>query len=187
MANVLKTVFHVHTDYSDDSNISISHLIDACAHRKVNCIAVTDHDTIAGARELAAHAGPSLRVIIGEEISTIDGHLIGLFLRERIEPGMPVRRSAEAIHDQGGLVVVPHPFNRIFGCSLNEKVYEILDLILSAPREAGTEGALQARRTLREHLSALGYAVEEEPFRFSASIRPIRRNHPAVAWPASLR
>lgn len=123
-----KTVFHIHTDYSDDCNASIHDVIESARCSRVQCVAITDHDTIEGARQLAA-AGAPLQVIVGEEISTADGHLIGLFLRECVEPGMSVRRTAEAIRAQGGLVVVPHPYNRIFGCSLRDRVNDILDLI----------------------------------------------------------
>ncbi len=125
----IKTVFHVHTDYSDDSNASIRDVIQSARLGGVQCVAVTDHDCIDGARELAAAAGSDIEVIVGEEISTADGHLIGLFLQKPVEPGMSVRRTARAIRSQGGLVVVPHPFNRAFGCSLRDKVNEILDLI----------------------------------------------------------
>ena len=128
MANPIKTVFHVHTDYSDDCNTSIEDLLATARREGVGCIAVTDHDNVDGARALAA-AGPDLRVIVGEEISTADGHLIGLFLRDCVSPGRPVRRTAEAIREQGGLVVVPHPFNSLFGCGLRDKVHEIIDLI----------------------------------------------------------
>ncbi len=126
---LVKTVFHVHTDYSDDSNLSLCCLIDQAQERGVGCVTVTDHDSIDGACRLADMAGAELQVIVGEEISTQDGHLIGLFLRDFIEPGMPVRRTAEAIREQGGLVVVPHPYNRLFDCSLGDKAYDILDLI----------------------------------------------------------
>ena len=128
MATPIKTVFHVHTDYSDDCNTSIEDLLTTARRQGVGCIAITDHDNIDGARAFAA-AGPDLRVIVGEEISTTDGHLIGLFLRDCVSPGRPVRRTAEAIREQGGLVVVPHTFNRLFGCGLRDKVHEILDLI----------------------------------------------------------
>lgn len=126
---MLKTVFHVHTDYSHDSNITADGLIDEARRRGVGCITITDHDTIAGARAVAAKAGHDLKVIIGEEVSTEDGHLIGLFLREEIRPGLSARRTAELIRRQGGLVVVPHPFNTLFGCSLREKVYDVIDLV----------------------------------------------------------
>lgn len=125
----IKTVFHVHTHYSDDGNASVQDIIDNARLSGVDCVAVTDHDSIEGARKLDAIAPDDLHVIIGEEISTADGHLVGLFLSEQIRPGMSARETAEAIRDQGGLVVVPHPFNRMFGCSLRDRAYEILDLI----------------------------------------------------------
>ncbi|HSW45725.1 MAG TPA: PHP domain-containing protein [Phycisphaerae bacterium] len=126
---LLKTVFHIHTDYSDDSDNTVEHLLDAAERFGVRVLAVTDHDTIDGARAMAAIAPPHMKVIIGEEVSTTDGHLIGLFLRETIEPGLPARKTAEQIRRQGGLVVVPHPFNTIFGCSLREAAHDILDLV----------------------------------------------------------
>jgi len=125
----LKTVFHVHTDHSDDSNNSAERLIDLASRAGVGCVAVTDHDTITGAREMASKAGPDLRVIVGEEVSTPHGHLVGLFLREPIERGLSVRQAAQAIKHQGGLVVVPHPFNQMFGCGLRGRINEILDLV----------------------------------------------------------
>lgn len=125
----IKTVFHIHTDYSDDSNLSLLRLVGEARERGVGCVAVTDHDSIAGAVRLAEMAGDDLRVIVGQEVSTSDGHLIGLFLQDLVEPGMSVRRTAEAIRQQGGLVVVPHPYNRLFDCSLGDRVYDILDLI----------------------------------------------------------
>jgi hypothetical protein len=127
--HLLKTVFHVHTDYSDDSDNTIEHLLDAAGRLGVHVLAVTDHDTTEGARRLAARAPRGLKVIVGQKISTADGHLIGLFLNEPIAPGLSHRATARDIRRQGGLVVVPHPYNTIFGCSLREAVYDILDLI----------------------------------------------------------
>jgi hypothetical protein len=125
---LLKTAFHVHTNYSDDCNASPEDIVAAARRAGIGCVAITDHDTLDGAIAMTKTAG-DLRVIVGEEISTTDGHLIGLFLRERVEPGLAVRETAERIRDQGGLVIAPHPFNSIFGCGLREKVYEILDLL----------------------------------------------------------
>ena len=125
----LKTVFHVHTDYSDDCENSVDHLLESARRYRIDCLAVTDHDTIEGAQALAAEAGPELKVIVGQEISTSEGHLIGLFLREPVEPEMSPRQTAEAIKEQGGLIVAPHPFNTLFGCSLREAVYDIIDLL----------------------------------------------------------
>lgn len=125
---LVKTVFHVHTDYSHDSNNCVDGLLAEGRARGVGCLTITDHDSIEGARAAAARAHSGVQVIVGEEISTTQGHLIGLFLHEHIEPGQSPRKTAELIKRQGGLVVVPHPFNRLFGCSLREAVYDILDL-----------------------------------------------------------
>lgn len=122
---LLKTVFHVHTHYSDDANVSVQDLLAEARARNVQCLAVTDHDTIEGAQELASRCGPELRVIIGEEVSTRDGHLIGLFLQEHIPAGLSARRTAELIRSQEGLVIAPHPFNRLFGCSLRDRIHTL--------------------------------------------------------------
>lgn len=126
---LLKTVFHVHTDYSPDCDIPVEGLLAEARARGVRCLTVTDHDTIEGARAAAALAGPDLQVIIGEEVSTSQGHLIGLFLHEHIEPGQSARRTAELIRRQGGLVIAPHPFNCLFDCSLRDAVYDVIDLL----------------------------------------------------------
>lgn len=125
---MLKTLIHIHTDHSFDSDISVDALARFAEENDLGCIAVTDHDTIEGALRLRAVA-PHVRVIIGEEVSTRDGHLIGLFLKEKVEPGMSARDTALAIKRQGGLVLLPHPFVKAFGCGLRDVSWEIADLI----------------------------------------------------------
>jgi predicted metal-dependent phosphoesterase TrpH len=81
----------------------------------LDVIAITDHDCIEGAleaRERARACGSSLHVILGEEVSTRDGHVVGLFLTERIPPGMSAEETISAIHEQDGLAVAAHPFRR---------------------------------------------------------------------------
>lgn len=126
---LLKTVFHVHTDYSFDCDNPVESVIEDARARGVGCVTITDHDTMEGVRAAEALAGRDLRIIAGEEITTREGHLIGLFLHEEIEPGQSARRTAELIHRQGGVVVAPHPFNRLFDCSLRESVYDLIDLV----------------------------------------------------------
>lgn len=123
----MKTLIHLHTNYSYDSDIPVEALADFVLREEIDCIAVTDHDTIEGAVRLQAMT--DCRVIVGEEVSTRDGHLIGLFLTRHVEPGMTAMDTARAIHDQGGLVLVPHPFIRTFGCALKKKTVEIAELI----------------------------------------------------------
>ncbi len=125
----VKTVFHIHTDYSDDGANSPERIVDLARRQGVGCVAITDHDTIEGARAAAQAAGNKPTVIIGEEISTTRGHLIGLFLETHVPPGLSPRQTALAIKDQGGLVVVPHPFNSMFSCGLRRHLSDIIDLI----------------------------------------------------------
>jgi len=82
-------------------------LIETARQRGVECLAITDHDEIAGALEARAIGG--VRIIVGEEISSTDGHVIGLFLEERVPPRLPLEETAQLIRGQGGLVLAPHP------------------------------------------------------------------------------
>ena len=86
---------------------------------QVDVVAITDHDEVRGAliARAFARARPDLgvEVVVGEEISTRNGHLIGLFLEERVPPGLPAARTIELIHGQGGLAVAAHPFHPVRG------------------------------------------------------------------------
>ena len=123
----IRALIHVHTDYSFDSNVSLDTLARFLAEHDFGCVAVTDHDTIEGGRRLRSLTGA--RVIIGEEVSTRDGHLIGLFLSERVRAGMSAEDTARAIRDQGGVVLLPHPFAPAFFGGLGDAAWRIADLI----------------------------------------------------------
>lgn len=110
---------HVHSHVSDGSQ-SPETIVRAAAGR-VDVVALTDHDEIAGAlraREYA-RARPDLGVdvVVGEEISTLNGHLIGLWLQERIPPGLTALETIALIHAQGGLAIAAHPFHPIRGAA----------------------------------------------------------------------
>lgn len=133
---MLKTVIHIHTHYSHDSNRTPAQLLDTAREQGVDAIAVTDHDEIEGAFEAARIAADQtragrrpVRVIVGQEISTADGHVIGLFLSRRIEPGQSCLRTAERIHEQGGLVLAPHPFLTFDSCSLLDNIFKLRPLL----------------------------------------------------------
>jgi hypothetical protein len=116
--------FHSHSNYSRDSVIAPDKLVDTCLRKGVDCIAVTDHNEIEGAfvvRRLAAERAPGrLEVIIGEEVKTSEGEIIGLFLHELVPRGLSPEETVRAIHEQGGLAVVPHPYD-IFRRSVIKK------------------------------------------------------------------
>jgi predicted metal-dependent phosphoesterase TrpH len=90
-------------------------LVDHAARRaRLDVIAVTDHDTIEGALRAREYAAKRARfqVIVGEEVSSRDGHIVALFLERRVRPGMSAAATVHAIHDQGGLAIAAHPFWR---------------------------------------------------------------------------
>jgi len=111
--------FHLHTNYSFDTRTSLEQVIERATKAGINCVAVTDHDTIEGALELKQIA--PFKVIIGEEISSTGGHILGLFLKKAIPPHLSVHETIARIHEQGGVAVAAHPFARIAGASLGQE------------------------------------------------------------------
>jgi len=106
---------HMHTSWSHDCSIDPAELVDHAAAEGLGAIAVTDHNVFGGALETADYArGRELVVILGEEVKTDNqGEVIGLFLEREIPRGMTFADTVAAIREQGGLVYVPHPFDRL--------------------------------------------------------------------------
>jgi len=108
--------FHVHTRASRDSLLTEDRFIRLALERGLTHVAVTNHDNVEGAiavRDRVAALGEEerLHVILGEEVSSADGEIIGIFLTETIPPGLSAEATADAIHAQGGLVSIPHPYD----------------------------------------------------------------------------
>ena len=103
-----KVELHVHTRFSHDSILPLWLLYLMCRLRKIDCIAITDHNEIKGAL-LFQQRYPKIKVIVGEEIFSSEGEIIGLFLHERVESNMTARETIEKIFEQDGLVYIPHP------------------------------------------------------------------------------
>ena len=105
----------LHTSWSHDCSIDVDELLDQAEAQGLGAIAVTDHNVFGGALEAVERArGRRLVVIPGEEIKTAEqGEVIGLFLREEIPRGMSFGDTVAAIRAQGGLVYLPHPFDRM--------------------------------------------------------------------------
>ncbi len=100
----------MHTRFSPDSDMSPERLVARCLKMGLDCVAVTDHNTIEGARAVESLA--PFMVIIGEEVRSADGEVTGLFLKETVPPGLTAVETASRIKDQGGVVSIPHPFDR---------------------------------------------------------------------------
>jgi len=132
VSNLLKADLHVHTRYSEDSISSPEKIVQHCLKVGINCLAITDHDEISGAFEIKRIA--PFKVIVGEEILTSRGEIIGYFLTEKIPPRLSPEETVARIKAQGGLACIPHPFDRLrSGAKLRndalDKILPEIDLI----------------------------------------------------------
>jgi predicted metal-dependent phosphoesterase TrpH len=106
--------FHSHTMWSGDCTTTPEEVEEAVRSSGIDVLCITDHNTVNGARELFDRL--PCRVIIGEEVRTHAGEIIGLFLKDRLVPGQRSEHIAHSIREQGGLVYVPHPFDPDRSC-----------------------------------------------------------------------
>jgi hypothetical protein len=106
-----KVDFHTHSVASPDGALTLKHYQRMLERRTLDCIAVTDHNTIAMALQLHAELGD--RIIVGEEITAQEGEIIGLYLTEAIPAQLSAAETIERIHAQGALAYIPHPFETV--------------------------------------------------------------------------
>ncbi len=119
---------HAHTSASPCATVHPDKLIRLVEQKGLQAIAITDHDRIDAAQYIRKKA--SFYVIIGEEISTKDGDIIGYFLQNTIQPGLSAKETVERIREQGGLVCIPHPCDKLRKYRLRrESLESILDEI----------------------------------------------------------
>jgi predicted metal-dependent phosphoesterase TrpH len=150
---------HVHTGRSDDSLMTPAEIIRTTLRRGLDGLAITDHNTIEGA--LALQEAAPFQVIVGEEIKTTEGEITGLFLRATIPPGLSPEETIAAIREQGGLVYVPHPLDRLRHSAVGRRtlariidrvdVLEVFNARMLFPRYNR-----EARRVAEAHGLAMG-------------------------------
>ena len=117
---------HCHTSASFDCLASPESQVRAAVKRGLTHLAITDHDRIEGALRARAAAPAGLTVIVGEEVKTADGDLVALFLERAVVPGRPARETIAEVRAQGGLVGIPHPFDRYRGSMLKDPRLEAI-------------------------------------------------------------
>ncbi len=117
---------HCHTSASFDCLASPERMVRAAAARGITHLAITDHDRIDGALRARDAAPAGLTVIVGEEVRTADGDLIALFLERAVAPGRPAAETIAQVRAQGGLVGIPHPFDRFRGSMLKDPRLEAI-------------------------------------------------------------
>ena len=128
---MIKADLHIHTEYSMDCTTPLEQIVDHCLKIGINCLGVTDHNTIAGALKLEQMAPFS--IIVGEEIMTADGEIIGFFLTQEIPAGLSVEDTIARIKAQDGLVCIPHPYDilrfSVFRDHVIEEIMPEVDII----------------------------------------------------------
>lgn len=128
---MLKVDMHIHTSYSPDSLLPIDDVLKTCERKGIDCVAVTDHDTVEGALRL--HELAPSKIIVGEEIHSISGEITGLFLKENIQPWLSPMETVERIKEQDGLVYLPHPFDGMRAAVLEKRaldeIWEKVDIV----------------------------------------------------------
>jgi predicted metal-dependent phosphoesterase TrpH/glycosyltransferase involved in cell wall biosynthesis len=127
--NFIHVDLHMHTDHSPDCATPVGTLLDTAKKVGLGAIAITDHNEISGALEARKRAN-GIKVIVAEEVKTADqGEVIGLFIEEKIPRGMTLQETIAEIRRQGGLVYVPHPFDRMHAVPDYEHLLDVVEEI----------------------------------------------------------
>jgi predicted metal-dependent phosphoesterase TrpH len=124
---LIRADLHTHTHYSPDSLLSPRLLVRMAKERGMDCIAVTDHNTVRGG--LAVREIADFQVIVGEEVRTAEGEVLGLFLTEDVPRGLSAKETIARIREQGGVAGVPHPFDSLRSALHITAMRELMDQI----------------------------------------------------------
>jgi hypothetical protein len=130
---------HVHTTFSDGTLTPEDILNYYAMFPELHVVAITDHDTLDGAlrvrefRDAHPEVFSGVEVIVGEEVSTRDGHVLGLFLEHWVPPGLPAAETIARIHEQGGLAIAAHPYTHLLPFT---DLRGVKSLILTLPFDA---------------------------------------------------
>jgi predicted metal-dependent phosphoesterase TrpH len=175
---LIEVDLHMHTDHSPDCATPVEVLLETARDRGLGAIAITDHNEVSGAleaREIAAQMG-DIKVIVAEEVKTAEqGEVIGLFLEEKIPKGMTMEETIAEIRRQGGLVYVPHPFDRFHSVPDYEHLLDIVEEIdvleVFNPRVAVTAFNEEAERFARKYRIVPGAGSDSHVAQGLGSVR----------------
>jgi predicted metal-dependent phosphoesterase TrpH len=175
---LIEVDLHMHTDHSPDCATPVEVLLETARDRGLGAIAITDHNEVSGAleaRRIAAEMG-GIEVIVAEEVKTAEqGEVIGLFLEKKIPKGMTMAETIAAIREQGGLVYVPHPFDRFHSVPDYEHLLDIVEEIdvleVFNPRVAVTAFNEEAERFARKYRIVPGAGSDSHVAQGLGSVR----------------
>jgi predicted metal-dependent phosphoesterase TrpH len=175
---LIEVDLHMHTDHSPDCVTPVEVLLETARDRGLGAIAITDHNEVSGAleaRRIAEGMG-DIKVIVAEEVKTAEqGEVIGLFLEEKIPRGLTMAETIAAIRAQGGLVYVPHPFDRFHSVPDYEHLIDIVEEIdvleVFNPRVALTAFNEEAERFARKYRIVPGAGSDSHVAQGLGSVR----------------
>jgi predicted metal-dependent phosphoesterase TrpH len=111
----MKCDFHIHTYYSYDSNSLPKEIVEKALQKGLDCLAITDHEEVGGAKEVMECAlGKPILIIPGIEVKSRKGDILGLNVREIIPAGLSVKETIKRIQGQGGMAIIAHPFATLY-------------------------------------------------------------------------
>jgi predicted metal-dependent phosphoesterase TrpH len=175
---LIEVDLHMHTDHSDDCATPVDVLLQTARDRGLGAIAITDHNEVSGALEAQRIAAQmdDIKVIVAEEVKTAEqGEVIGLFLEEKVPKGLTMAETIAAIRAQGGLVYVPHPFDRFHSVPDYEHLLEIVEEIdileVFNPRVAVTAFNEEAVRFARKYRIVPGAGSDSHVAQGLGSVR----------------
>lgn len=169
MGHSIKIDLHTHSCYSHDAFIKIKHYNFFFRRNPDFILAITDHNEIEGALQFKKPFGE--KIIIGEEITTAEGELIGLYLNHYIKPGMSLENTVEEIKKQDGLIMVPHPFKQtgspasrmpIHALEQNRNLFDIIEIFNARNRTNGANE--QALAFARSHHKPMAVGTDAHAF-----------------------
>lgn len=150
---------HSHTMFSGDSTTTLDEVCEAVVDAGIDVLCVTDHNAIEGANRLARALEGTCRVVVGEEVRTHTGEIIGLFLTEKISFGANALDTARQIRDQGGIVYVPHPFDPMRRNITETSLVDLVDAGLVDAIEAHNSKTSLASLNRRATEFGIGYGL----------------------------
>ncbi|MCH7812301.1 MAG: PHP domain-containing protein [Chloroflexi bacterium] len=159
----MKADLHSHTHFSRDALTSVETFVRRYEAAGIDVVAVSDHNNVDGA--LAVRESAPFSVILAEEIRSTEGEIIGLFLQETVPKGLTPEDTVRAIKEQAGLVLVPHPFDRVRRSPLREqallRILQDVDIIevFNARTTFGADDE-RARRFAEEHGKPMSAATD---------------------------
>jgi predicted metal-dependent phosphoesterase TrpH len=175
---LIEVDLHMHTDHSGDCATPVDVLLRTARDRGLGAIAITDHNEVSGALEAReiARGMDGIKVIVAEEVKTAEqGEVIGLFLEQKIPKGMTMAETIAAIREQGGLVYVPHPFDRFHSVPDYEHLLDIVEEIdileVFNPRVALTTFNEEAVRFARKYRIVPGAGSDSHVAQGLGSVR----------------